>query len=227
MIERLLTFENLDQYVAICNYLNENNIPFADPNLNRSSLPHLNSLESVNQIMIEEKYSQLVFKQLDDDINTELILPDANASYKKYVIGLAVLSFVFGILLLKYYKINQRASYSPNFDSSWNMTNTKLSMNFKKDGQLHAKYYDQNIDYNFELISEFRDGLVVENYFDVDENGVIEKWESYNSQSEIIGGAMDSNQDGIWESTFYVLENGDTIKLVDSNNNGHFDLLEN
>jgi len=227
MHQRVIQIENELEWIQVQGILEENDIPFMSSQIKNTAFPDLHTDRKYSQIVIPDEYSRQYFKLVDNEYPNQIIASDnKTGNTKLWLYLLIVYGLVMSLLLLKYYQISQRESSSKNFVYERSTDNTYFSVKNKQSNELVAIFTDSNFDNNEEKIESYSAGQRYILQLDADENGTFEEFNFFSPQGELSGKSIDSNQDGRLNIISIVLENKDTLLLVDENSNGFFEITE-
>lgn len=134
-------------------------------------------------------------------------------------------AFIVSLLCLRYWYLNYRTSEDKNSTFEWSFDAQILTTKRKESGITSARSIDANYDQNFELTMSYsKEGVRLVEWKDLNEDGYYDETSSYNLKGERTGVQFDRDNDGITEEVIIVLNNGDTLKLYDSNKDGTLEM---
>lgn len=207
-------------------HLEENNIEYFARKMDDSAFPVLNQEQ---EIEVSEKFADEVSKFLEEDVQKVIVEEPNNPIASKpsknnnfFIIALSIYAIVISLVALRYWYISQKID--KNFDYQWSADNTTLTLRNKYIKGFVVKYYDANYDDNWEKVEAFSNGDLKSISVDLNENGLLEKTTDFNSLGEINGIYDDDDENGIFDRSLIILENGDTLSFVDTNKNGVMEL---
>jgi hypothetical protein len=236
---QIITFkiETEVELARVTSLFEERGIPYTVKR-NSDLFPYNGDRRPLAEILVLREFEKEALAILDEiEINTNVARnegdPDAGGKADNQKTGkrqrlwqsiLIVYSLVTTILLIKYWDMNRKNSDAKNFKYAWNLSNTDLSMRYKKSQQLIQIFRDANYDLNFEKVETFskNNSVMTSLSQDFDEDGFFDEITYYGKNGKIAGGAIDLDSDGWIEESIVILENGDTLKLTDKNQDGFF-----
>lgn len=218
-------------FQRVTSSLNESKISFTARKYSDSNFPSLDMHQGFGDVtvlvdsemelrsMIEEltgtqprRVNQFVSKNVIKKVNKRKIL----------LIAYAV---IVSIICLRFWYLSYRTSQDKNNTSEWSLDLQDLITKRKKTDIIVSRYTDANYDQNFEsTIFYSKEGVRLLESKDLNEDGFYEENFFYNLKGENTGAQFDRDNDGITEELIFVLNNGDTLKLFDSNKDGTFEL---
>lgn len=214
------------EYQRITSALDALNIPFTARKYGDTSFPIFGPLRAFAEISIETQYRGNL-----QDIVAQLPRsePLVQSPKRRLNIGRAmwiVYTVVATLLLLKYWHLNGRSYEDKNFSYEWSVDNTHLYMKHKKTGTNAHLYVDENYNYNYEeQYSYAPNGVRTIESHDRNEDGFFEEVHAFNHEGQFTSNSLDVNGDGLFDTINIVLENGDTLRLVDENFNGFLEVM--
>lgn len=138
--------------------------------------------------------------------------------WQTILLGYAI---VISIVCLKYWYTNHRSSEDKNHTYEWSYDTQDFISIRKDNGVIVSRSRDANYDMNFEsAMSYSREGAPLAQWRDVNEDGFYDEIFFYNLKGEQIGIQYDRDNDGISEEVVMILEDKDTLRLVDMDENG-------
>lgn len=221
-----ITFLNIE------NHLEESDIEYTQRLLSNSSFGSLNEYQSFAEITIKTGDEEKILKVIEkEQYNNRLQISIAETKGRKWSnyikAGLIIYSILVTLICFKYWHLSYIASSDRNFDIKWNSDNTILNYIDKKTKKPVASYVDENYDLNYELQYGYYQGKgPISISYDEDENGYYEKVEHYSVDGRTAGWYLDADQDGLFEYSVTILENGDTLTAVDPDQNGIMEIEE-
>lgn len=181
-------------------------------------------------IISAEESHEVEFQESVPDVENPV---EEEVSWKKkrrkrlYIMAaLTIYAVAASVLLLKYWDISRRSGADKNFIFEWNTMNTMLNVIHKGDLSFHSQYYDGNYDGNYESIESFAKDRLMIRSTDRDENGLNERMEYFGMDGRRTGVSVDNDQDGLYDTSTMVLQDGRTLHFVDHNLDGVFELAE-
>ncbi|TRX58435.1 hypothetical protein FNH22_13905 [Fulvivirga sp. M361] len=219
-------------FLSIEKDLDELGVTYTQRPLSDSSFVSLNELQSFGEIIIKTDNTESIQKLLVNpaykgrlQVSSSEIKVSERPNYIQR--GLIVYSILITVFFAKYWHIDYINSSDKNFNIHWNYSNTRLDYVDKKSKKVVHSFFDANYDLNYELQYEYNQGKgPVSIRYDNDENGYYEKVELFTLNGEYSGVYFDSNQNGLYEFSLTILENGDTLKLRDTNEDGFMKIDE-
>ena len=141
----------------------------------------------------------------------------------QYILTLILLatSVFFGYKYYQEKELNQNLMESKNFEFSWDPSGEVLFGKWANNKKLSNAFYDRNFDNNYELNKQYDIyGNLYQNCYDLNENGVFEKFEVFNAYSKKIGTNFDRNEDGAIDEFTITLLKENRINFIDTNHDG-------
>jgi hypothetical protein len=229
------------EFQRIIGSLEDHKIPYTVIKHVDTSFPVLGLTKGYADITVPKEYErqiQSLLKALQQDILPEevpqegdMLLTNSTISSnsKKNRIWPIVLigySILVSLLLFKYWNIYRRsAAEDKNFNYTWSLDNTNLFIKHKKTGKNSHTYADANYDMNYEKLRSFsREGYLVLESYDLNEDGFFEQSYYFNQNGAVTGTQIDGDNDGLTDVATIVLENKDTLRLFDADKNGFFEI---
>jgi|GEM_PF-4356512 len=151
------------------------------------------------------------------DSNETKIFLESNKNNTRLIVGLLLYALAMTGLFAKYFHINHLNSMDKNIEYDWTSHNEVLISRNKLTGEISTRHYDQNFDHNYEKIITVINGLDMSESLDVNENGITEHVDYFSTEGSFMGSQIDADEDGLYERSMYILENGDTLRLFDRN----------
>lgn len=100
------------------------------------------------------------------------------------------------------------------------------TVSYTYDKTISLTMLDNNEDGNYERMEGHIKGKLTSISEDKNENGFYEKNESFDLNGKVSVTNLDINEDGIFEKAVLIDENGRKLKLIDSDHNGSFKIIE-
>jgi len=215
----------------ITSALEDANIPYTFKKYSDSTFPALGINKVFGEISVSSVHDHDLKTWIRELTNTEpkLLYSKTAAKSRKgksnWTIALIAYAVVISVLCFKYWFFSYRNAQDKNNRFEWSADGQDLMMINKETGKITHRYTDANYDLNFEESRMFsKDGVNIAEFKDQNEDGVYEIGFLYNLNREPIGAQFDRDNDGIFEELLFILENGDTVKLLDSNRNGFLEI---
>lgn len=214
----------------ITSLLEELQIPYIQNLKSDSSFPVLNKVGEFGEISIPKEYEARAHHLFIKTEKQSIVVENKNNratpnATKFWHIGLIIYSIIVTIIAIKYWHIDYRNKSDKNFIYKWNIENSELSLINKKTGKTIQLFKDLNYDLNYERsITYSSEGIKTSISIDNNEDGFFEHIYSLSKNGELTGESFDLNNDGNIEKMTIILLNGDTLKLVDKNEDGFFEL---
>lgn len=207
--------------------LEQEKILFTETINEYSLYPSIRQNQNYGTIFISFKYQDelnVILLRLNKNSNDETSKDVRKNKINYFKALLIIYSILVSVFCFKYWLTSRHVDI--NFDYRWNAQATILEAKKKSTGQLVFKYFDENLDGNFEKVYgyHFESSFPILKMFDSNEDGTYEKIIEYDLEAEYIAKSIDLNSDGFFEYLEFVLENGDTIKILDVNSNGKLEL---
>lgn len=233
------TFQIQDEftYWRIIGFLDENKIEYSCRKIESSLFPSFNhggeievfaqDVPTVEELLRGEEDSPTetnVYKSASQALPTQTT--QSGTTWNKWWYWLLGYSLLMTVLFIRYFLIAQVGTKDKNISYEWNATATALYARHTKTKELLQKNYDANYDKNFERIEQFAKGNLIAELKDEDENGFFEKNYQYDQEGRITSVDEDTDQDGLIDKFYMVMQKGDTLFFVDSDKNGIFELVK-
>ncbi len=224
MHERAIHVSNEVELAEVISILEAHSIDYRIHDESSTAFP---SIKGDRSIMISEVDYPLFAKNININFRTSKI---ARTQMRKNgmdlrVLALIVYSIIMTFMFLKYYDYYRKMNYDKNtyyeLDSSNNLILKDKSTNL-----LLQKFIDRNFDENFEKVIGYAKSKKIIESIDENENGHYENHVYFGLDGEIIGTAIDVDEDGLLDESTNVLEDGRTIIFVDKNKNGKYEMEE-
>lgn len=227
MYQRIIQIENEIEWIEVQRILERNDIPFMSNQVQNTAFPDLNTHKKYHQIVIPDQCSEQYFNLIESGYPNKIItLDEKTGSSKLLLYFIIAYGVVMSLLFLKYYQVSQRGVSSKNFVYEWSTDSTQSFTKSKQSNELLAVFTDRNFDDNYEKIESYSTGQIYITQLDIDENGTFEEFNFFSTQGEFSGKSTDTNQDGRLNTILIVLENRDTLLLIDENSNGFFEIAK-
>ena len=234
MKQVIIRIDNEIEFLKLKEILEENNFSFTYNSVKDSVFPSLGSRENdyfevvINKENLSDflkltankyRYTEVEMKEVDST-------KDKKNRSNKYFYYLLLYSVIITAFFVKQYLELNRNSKDKCFKYSWNFLNTEMEITDKKSKELRAIHFDNNYNYNFELVEAYTKGKLTSKSYDLDEDGNFEEIEYFNLNSKLCGYDLDSDKDGVYEFSTILLENNDTLYLYDLNKNCQIDSIK-
>lgn len=218
-------------FTRITSALDETGVTYAYKLYSDSTFPTLGIGKAFGEISVSSEHGHELKTLIQELTHTEpkLIYSKTSAMLSKgkskWTIGLIAYAVVISILCFKYWFFNYRNAQDKNNRFEWSTDGQDLMMINKGTGKITHRYTDANYDLNFEESRMYsKDGLSIAEFKDQNEDGVYETGFLYNLKRELIGAQFDRDNDGVFEEIILILESKDTLRLLDTNNNGFLEI---
>ncbi len=233
MKQVIIRIDNEIEFLKLKEILEENNFSFTYNSVKDSVFPSLGSRENdyfevvINKENLSDflkltgnkyRYTEVEMKEVDST-------KDKKNRSNKYFYYLLLYSVIITAFFVKQYLELNRNSKDKCFKYSWNFLNTEMQITDKKSKELRAVHFDNNYNYNFEMIDNYTKGKLTSKSYDSDEDGNFEEIVYFSLNSKFCGYDLDSDKDGIFELSTIILENNDTLYLYDLNKNCQIDSI--
>lgn len=204
-------------------------IPYVYQKYTDAAFPAIGVGKPFGTITISSLYEENLKTLIQELTHTapKLIQSTSAEKVNKSIWSIILITYAIAISLLcfRYWFINYRNAQDKNNRFEWSIDGQDLMMINKKTGTITHRYTDSNYDLNFEESKMYsKDGFTIGEFNDMNEDGIYEAGYLYNLKNELIAAQFDHNHDGIYEEIFFILENGDTLKLIDTNKNGFLEI---
>lgn len=226
--------ETEQEFYRITTALKELDIPFSVKKFKDVNFPVLAQPFGYAEISVDasfkETVQQIIEAKVDADLvfnESESIKSESKPAKKLDLLKIALIIYSVGATYFawKYWDIVKDAENIKLFSYEWNYDNTILTTIYNKTGAVTEKAKDLNKDSNFEMITTYdKNGIILSKSFDNDEDGFFEEVYVYNKANEQVWKSMDENKDGKMDRDEIILENKDTLVLVDKNANGYAEI---
>ncbi|MFN8864485.1 MAG: hypothetical protein ACK5W1_09240 [Flavobacteriales bacterium] len=211
--------------------LTESGIPFTYILHSNSSFPSLNLPQAFGDIAVPLEHELALCTMIQELTGRQPLRVGESTrrkSGKKIRIWQVLLisyAVLISLICLRYWYLNQRTQGEKFYTPEWSFDARELILRSKETGLISDFYQDANYDHNFELsIVHSKAGIPMYVWKDLNEDGYFEESISYNVNGEKTGFRFDRDNNGIDEEVLIILENGDTLKLYDSNQDGTFEI---
>ena len=242
---RYISFEihNKLDFFAITNALSNQNIEYTARNLQDSAFPKMiqldpfgvievkeDDVETVKLIIEQLKLSQPSTTTFSKELpieNKPFLKSSSNSSKLKTILFLAIAYGVFvSFYAFKLHKSQKLQNTDKNFIYEWNKGGEILTTKLKYSTKIVTISHDYNYDDNWEAMTTYSiDKKHKGMYSDKDENGFFENVVYY-SNNKYTGKQSDRNNDANFDYSEFILENGDTLVLVDNDFDGFYHIKE-
>ncbi|MEH0153369.1 hypothetical protein V6R21_04435 [Limibacter armeniacum] len=178
-------------------------------------------------LLLSEQHSEVFLELMEEAaVYSSFERPpqkEKKSSQMRFVM-LSVYAVVMTFLFIKYYSIHIKTSESKHLNYIWSYDNTALIIEHNKTHETVNVFTDKNYDDNYEKVVGYVKGKKAIVSFDRDEDGYYEEEYYYSLDGRKIGKSIDIDKDGAFDESIMVLESNDTLKFVDQNKNGIYEL---
>jgi hypothetical protein len=214
-------------------FLKESNIPFTSRKYSDSAFPTLETQLGYADITVAAEYEAVLRDRIADlerkRHNAAGVVAPQDASKKRKAARLLwiLYTIIITVVCLRFWYLDYRNSNFKHYTNEWSMDGSRIHQKSKESGITLSTLKDANYDGNFERVfTYYKNGLRCEDFLDLDEDGTIEKVYFYNLNGGLSAVQFDHNDNGIVNELSYFLNDGDTLKLTDANEDGVFELEE-
>ncbi len=233
MKQVIIRIDNEIEFLKLKEILEENSFSFMYNTVKDSVFPSLGSQENECFEVVINKENLSDFLKLTENKYhyTEVEMKELESSKSekkgnnKWFYYLLLYSVIITIFFVKQYSELNRNSKDKCFKYSWNFLNTEMHVTDKVSKELRSINFDNNYNYNFEMVDTYTKGKLTSKAYDSDEDGNFEKIVYFNLNSKFCGYDLDSDNDRIFELSTVILENNDTLFLYDLNKNCQVDSI--
>jgi hypothetical protein len=218
-------------FQRVTSILNKSKIHYSAKKYTDSNFPSLDLQQGFGDITVSVDNEMELRSMIDELTGTKpqrvnhFVSQNSSKGVSVRKIILISYAFIVSLLCLRYWYLNYRTSEDKNNTFEWNFDAQVLITKRKDSGIISARSIDANYDQNFELIMSYsRQGALLLEWNDLNEDGYYEEVSYYNLKGERTGVQYDRDNDGITEEVIIVLNNGDTLKLYDSNKDGTLEM---
>lgn len=218
-------------FTRITSALDETGVTYTYKLYSDSTFPTLGIGKAFGEISVSSEHGSELKTLIQELTHTEPKLIYSKTTEmlskgkSKWTIALIAYVVIISILCFKYWFFNYRNAQDKNSRFEWSTDGQDLMMINKETDKITHRYTDANYDFNFEESRMYsRDGISIAEYKDINEDGFYETGILYNLKREAVGAQFDMNNDGVFEKVIFILENSDTLLLVDSNMNGFLEI---
>lgn len=226
LIESEIDFER------IVSALNGSNISFRTRKYSDSNFPSLSQVNGFASITVSEEnemelQSLIVKLTSTQPLRIDSVIPGIGIGKRKvWQTVLIAYAIIMTILCFRYWYLEARTMEDKNVVFEWSFDGTDLFTKRKATGATISMSSDANFDQNFEMyISYSKEGIPISKSSDLNEDGFYEESNLYALNGKWIGVNYDMDNDGIVEQAILILEDKDTLKLMDTNKNGILELV--
>ncbi|UTW61651.1 hypothetical protein KFE98_16795 [bacterium SCSIO 12741] len=202
------------------------NIPFEEQILNQQRMIP-SERQPYGIFKISDEYSDecipLIQRLEEEDSERIPEVPRKKLDYLK--IGLGIYAVFISLLCFKYRHELQDTLADKNFDIKWNNSATRLNYFEKSNGKLVWSYFDKDWDLVFERMETYQDNVIIERCIDDNGDGYYENIRSFDVNGNYIGISEDRNGDTYIDYLEMILQDGEVLKLEDSNADGVFERM--
>ncbi len=139
--------------------------------------------------------------------------------------GIIAYAVVLTMICLRFWYLHSLIREDKNNMYEWTFDGRELITRSKATDHILHTSEDANFDKNFELsFSYSNQGILLSRWVDYNEDGFYEETIFYDLKGRLTGVQFDRDNDGIVEEATIFLENKDTLKLIDADQNGIFEL---
>lgn len=221
---KVITASEIEQQKLI-DFLEIGSIPYRLEKKGDDVLPSINPSRHF-EFDIDDRYAALL-SEVIGELPSAIVLssPPAQSSRKRFASRLIwTYAIIISLLFLRYWYLT--APHYKNFDIAWNASGTVLTMTDKRTGKVASRSWDRNYNFNEEeyLVYVNGQGPVIA-YFDNNEDGYFEETFYYDLEGNLTGIYEDLDFDKLNDRAWFILENGDTIRLEDRNKNTIWELV--
>jgi hypothetical protein len=220
-------------FLRITSSLKESNIPFVSRKYSDSNFPFFEQSRAFGDISVALKDEAELRNRIKSLTNNEPLIVVQNNETKVRKSGgiwrivTIVYAIVISLVCFKYWYINYRSGVDKNNTIEWSYDGQDFIMKNKKTGIISHRSTDANFDLNFEEVRSYsRNGVKVVEWRDKDEDGFYEEVLLFNLNEEPIGSEFDTDNDGVTDRMMIILDNKDTLKLLDTNKNGFLEIIK-
>jgi len=211
--------------------LNESKVSYSARKYSDSNFPALDLQQGFGDITVSVDNEMELRSMIEELTGTkpqrvnQFVSQNSGKGLSVRQILLISYAFIVSLLCLRYWYLNYRTSEDKNSTFEWSFDAQVLTTKRKATGITSVRSIDANYDQNFELTMSYsKEGVRLVEWRDLNEDGYYEETSSYNLKGERTGVQFDRDNDGITEEVIIVLNNGDTLKLYDSNKDGTLEM---
>jgi hypothetical protein len=218
-------------FQRVTSTLNESKIHYSARKYSDSNFPSLNLQQGFGDVTVSIDNEMELRSMIEQFTGTK---PQRVNQFVNQISGkrmsarqilLISYAFIVSLLCLRFWYLNYKTSVDKNNTFEWSFDAQVLITKRKDSGIISARSIDANYDQNFEVtISYSKQGVRLVEWNDLNEDGYYEKVLSYNLKGDKTSFQFDRDNDGITDEVIIVLNNGDTLKLYDSNNDGTLEM---
>ncbi len=211
--------------------LNESRISYTARKYSDSNFPSLDLQQGFGDVTVSVNSEMELRSMIEELTGTkpqrvkQFVSQNGGKGVSTRQILLISYAVVVSLICLRYWYLNYRTSENKNSTFEWSLDAQVLITKRKSTGMISARSIDANFDQNFELTMSYsKEGVRIVESKDLNEDGYYEETSFYNLKGERTGVQFDRDNDGITEEVIIVLNNGDTLKLYDSNKDGTLEM---
>jgi hypothetical protein len=218
-------------FQRVTSTLNESKIHYSARKYSDSNFPSLNLQQGFGDVTVSIDNEMELRSMIEQFTGTK---PQRVNQFVNQISGkrmsarqilLISYAFIVSLLCIRFWYLNYKTSVDKNNTFEWSFDAQVLITKRKDSGIISARSIDANYDQNFEVtISYSKQGVRLVEWNDLNEDGYYEKVLSYNLKGDKTSFQFDRDNDGITDEVIIVLNNGDTLKLYDSNNDGTLEM---
>lgn len=218
-------------FQRITSTLNELKVSYSARKYSDSNFPSLSLQQGFGDVTVSADKEMELRSMIEKLTGTTPQLVNQFSSQKSGkklgVLQILLISYavIVSLLCLRYWYINYRTSEDKNSTFEWDFDAQVLIAKRKDSGIISERSIDANYDQNFEVIISYsKQGVRLVEWNDLNEDGYYEMVLTYNLKGEKTGLQVDRDNDGLSDEVLIVLNNGDTLKLYDSNKDGTLEM---
>ncbi|KOY86486.1 hypothetical protein AD998_10315 [bacterium 336/3] len=237
----IFKIDNELTYFKLVALLEANKIWYIARRVENNLYPSLNFVGIYGEITVLEQDSEKVESFLekkeysDSELSSEItennctnteIDKAPKAKKNRTQTFLVIYAIVMTLVALRYWYANKNYQEDKNYTYHWNIDATALKTVLKKSSDVTTISYDRNYDLNFEKSVGYVKGYKSSETFDSNENGIIERMNLFNNKGDLVGYSINVDEDFSFEQSCIILENKDTLYLLDKDRNCMFEELK-
>jgi len=218
-------------FQRVTSSLNESRITYTARKYSDSNFPSLDLQQGFGDVTVSVDSEMELRSMIEELTGTkpqrvkQFVSQNGGKGVNTRQILLIPYAVIVSLICLRYWYLNYRTSEDKNSTFEWSFDAQDLITKRKATGMISARSIDANFDQNFELTMSYsKEGVRIVESKDLNEDGYYEETSFYNLKGEITGVQFDRDNDGITEEVIIVLNNGDTLKLYDSNKDGTLEM---
>lgn len=211
--------------------LQDSNITFTSRKYSDSSFPGVAHSDGFGDITVTAGNEAALRLLIESETNTtpvrvnEEITNHSRKGVNVWQVILIIYALGVTVACARFWYLEEIRSEDKNNTSAWSWDGKELVAKRKETGRRSSVSRDANYDLNFELVVSYsRAGIRIAEWRDLNEDGYYEETYLFDAKGKYNGTQYDRNNDGLSEEAVFITPQRDTVKFVDSDKDGIFDV---